>query len=157
MRDFLIRKPQLIDIDAMMHIEEASFPEPWTRGMLLHEIASILSRGWLSAYDNGMDEPSVAGYILFWIVAGEIHLTRIAVKDAWRGRGIGSGLMQAMFHSAKQEEARRVTLEVRSSNIAARKLYEKSGFTLAGVRPRYYENREDAMIMCMEIQGNENG
>lgn len=157
MRDFLIRKPQLTDIDAMVHIEEASFPEPWTRGMLLHEIASTLSRGWLSVYDNGIDEPSVAGYIFFWIVAGEIHLTRIAVKDTWRCRGIGIGLMQEMFHSARWEEARRITLEVRSSNIAARKLYEKSGFTLVGVRPRYYENSEDAMIMCMDIQGNGHG
>jgi len=93
----------------------------------------------------------VTGFAGFWILAGEAHITSIAVREARRRQGIGELLLISVIDLANGLNAHVVTLEVRVSNIAAQSLYYKYGFTQTGLRRNYYiEDREDAVIMSTE-------
>ena len=95
--------------------------------------------------------PSVVGYAGLWLMVDEAHITTVAVRRAFRGRGLGKVLMAAMMDRARNLGARMVTLEVRKSNAIAIKMYEELGFQQKGVRRRYYtDNGEDALIMWSE-------
>jgi len=89
----------------------------------------------------------IVGYGGFWLMAGEAHITTIAVRPELRRRGIGELLLVAMLDRATELGAEVATLEVRVSNIAAQTLYRKYGFRQVGLRRRYYSNNEDALIM----------
>ena len=97
------------------------------------------------------NRPSVVGYAGLWLMVDEAHITTVAVRRAFRGRGLGKVLILAMMGLARDLGARMVTLEVRKSNAIAIKMYEELGFRQKGVRPRYYtDNGEDALIMWSE-------
>jgi ribosomal-protein-alanine acetyltransferase len=93
----------------------------------------------------------VVGYGGIWLMADEAHVTTFAVHPAYRRRRIGERMLIALLDLAVDRHAREATLEVRLSNLAARRLYEKYGFRPVGIRPRYYsDNQEDALIMTTE-------
>ena len=97
------------------------------------------------------DQAPVVGYGGLWMMVDEAHVTSIAVRPDFRGRGVGELLMLALFEIGVRLGARWLTLEVRVGNTVARRLYEKLGFREAGIRPRYYtDNNEDAVIMWSE-------
>ena len=97
------------------------------------------------------NRPPVVGYAGLWLMVDEAHITTVAVRRAFRGRGLGKVLMLAMMGVARDMGARMVTLEVRKSNTIAIKMYEELGFRQKGMRPRYYtDNGEDALIMWSE-------
>ena len=98
----------------------------------------------------------IAGFCGIWMMAGEAHITNIAVRQEYRGRGLGEHLLIATYDLASSLEASFMTLEVRASNIVAQGLYNKYGFTEMGVRKGYYlDNREDAIIMSTESISSE--
>lgn len=104
-------------------------------------------------FERGPDpaDAPVVGYGGVWLMVDEAHVTSVAVRPEFRGRGLGQLLMLALFDLALKREARWLTLEVRISNTGARELYKKLGFREAGIRPRYYtDNNEDAVIMWSE-------
>lgn len=91
---------------------------------------------------------TVIGYAGMWLMVDEAHITTIAVRAAWRGRGLGELLLASLVESAIGMGAERITLEVRVSNESAQNLYRKYGFRQEGLRRRYYsDNNEDAYIM----------
>jgi [ribosomal protein S18]-alanine N-acetyltransferase len=91
---------------------------------------------------------SILGYAGMWLMLDEAHITTIAMREKWRGKGLGELLLASLVETAFDVGAHRVTLEVRVSNEPAQNLYRKYGFTQEGVRPRYYsDNNEDAYIM----------
>ena len=93
----------------------------------------------------------ILGYGGFWIMAGEAHVSTLAVRPDHRRRGIGELLLVAMMDRAVERNAEVVTLEVRVSNVAAQNLYRKYGFHQVGLRKGYYsDNRENALIMTTE-------
>jgi len=93
----------------------------------------------------------IVAYGGMWVMVDEAHITTFAVHPRWRRRGIGERLLLALLDLAIDRRAREATLEVRLSNLAARRLYEKYGFRPAGIRPRYYsDDGEDALIMTTE-------
>jgi ribosomal-protein-alanine N-acetyltransferase len=95
--------------------------------------------------------PAIIGFTGFWIMAGEAHITTIAVRQSHRGRGAGELLLLSAIELASQLAVTVVTLEVRASNTAAQRLYEKYRFNRVGQRRAYYtDNREDAFIMTTE-------
>ena len=97
------------------------------------------------------EEPPIVGYGGLWMMVDEAHVTSVAVRPDFRGRGLGELLMLALFEIGIRLGARWLTLEVRVGNRVARQLYEKMGFREAGIRPRYYtDNNEDAVIMWSE-------
>jgi ribosomal-protein-alanine N-acetyltransferase len=87
---------------------------------------------------------------------GQAHVTNIVVAPDTRRSGVGTQLMTSLARTAIGRGCVAWTLEVRASNTAAQELYRLFGFGPAGVRKRYYENTEDAIVMwCHDIQSTE--
>ncbi|MDI6777133.1 MAG: ribosomal protein S18-alanine N-acetyltransferase [Syntrophales bacterium] len=135
------------DLEDVLSIERASFPTPWSEDMFVQELYSTMSNN-LVAKIQGERGKEIAGYMNFWVVAGEVHLHNIAVKENLRRTGVAGRLVREMIRLSCAKGAKWVTLEVRRSNESARKLYEKFGFVVKGIRPLYYSApQEDALIM----------
>lgn len=133
------------DLDGLLDVEAASFNNPWTRQMYLTELRyeSIARIYLLRTATEG-----VAGFCSFWLVFDEVHINNLAVRPECRGRGYGTALLLHILREARQQGARRATLEVRRSNVVALRLYERLGFDVAGTRREYYTNPvEDALIL----------
>jgi ribosomal-protein-alanine N-acetyltransferase len=134
-----------------MKIERASFAVPWSEALFRQELEFALSRS-LVAKSEGKAGRETIGYIVYWTVFDEIHVNNLAVRSDFKREGIASRLVKAALQKAFAEGAVRCTLEVRVSNEAARRLYEKFGFAVRGVRPRYYaESGEDALVMWADL------
>jgi ribosomal-protein-alanine N-acetyltransferase len=96
----------------------------------------------------------IVGYGGMWLMVDEAHITTFAVHPAWRRQRIGERLLLAFLDLAVERGAHEATLEVRLSNVPARRLYEKYGFRPVGLRPRYYsDDNEDALIMTTDALG----
>jgi ribosomal-protein-alanine N-acetyltransferase len=94
----------------------------------------------------------ITGFVGMWIMVDEAHVINIAVRERYRGTGIGELLLVSSIDQATKLKASVVTLEVRASNSVAQKLYTKYGFAKVGVRKGYYtDNKEDAFIMTTDI------
>jgi ribosomal-protein-alanine N-acetyltransferase len=114
---------------------------------LIRNLREILRRS--SPEPSTQDYP--VGYVSTWLVFEEAHITAIAVREAYRGLGIGELLLAGAIETAMHEKSRVVTLEVRVSNNSAIALYKKYGFKKVGLRKAYYsDNREDADIMTTD-------
>jgi ribosomal-protein-alanine N-acetyltransferase len=135
------------DLGAVQAIEKASFTTPWPSYAYRNE----LETNRLAHYLVVRVGPEVIAYAGIWLMVDEAHVTTFAVAPAWRRRRIGERLLIALLDLAVSRGAREATLEVRLSNLAARRLYEKYGFRPVGIRPRYYsDDHEDALIMTTE-------
>lgn len=143
----ILRPMREADLGQVLHIERRSFTVPWSdstfRGLLRRQSAALLV-----AERSG----AVVGYAVLWFVADEAELGDLAVHPEARGSGLGRHILGGAMAEAARRGAKRLYLEVRESNAAARRLYEKAGFTTAGVRPDYYtEPREDAILMTRPL------
>ncbi|RMG99932.1 MAG: ribosomal-protein-alanine N-acetyltransferase [Aquificota bacterium] len=96
-------------------------------------------------------EGKVIGYMVLWQVYDEANLMTFAVKKEHQGKGYGKELLRYAVEYFKGK-VRRITLDVRRSNIKAIKLYQSLGFKINGFRPRYYSDGEDALQMCLELE-----
>jgi [ribosomal protein S18]-alanine N-acetyltransferase len=144
-----IRPMHAQDIDAVMVLEYASFPEPWPRSLYEREIKNDrYSRYFIVEPVTATDVSSLllaqGGY---WLMGEEAHIVTIAVDPIWRGHQLGKWLLLVLMAEARQRGAQIVTLEVRPSNHSARALYRRVGFVQSGERKRYYPNGEDALIL----------
>ena len=143
----LIRPMTVDDLASVQLIERASFTTPWPPQAYRQELESNR----LAAYLVVTVSDEVVAYGGVWLMVDEAHVTTFAVDPAWRRRSIGERLLVGLLDVAIARRAREATLEVRLSNVAARRLYEKYGFRPVGIRPRYYsDNQEDALIMTTE-------
>jgi len=130
-------------IPFLMGIELEAYPEPWTRGMFRDEIRNTRSYFFLARRDG-----QIIGYSGFWLILDEAHITSVTVAQAHRGLGYGREQMHHLTQLARDAGARTMTLEVRESNLSARRLYESLGFAPVGRRKGYYSKTgEDAIIM----------
>ncbi len=106
---------------------------------------------WLKRTDTTQAQPPqpyIAGFSGIWMMVDEAHITNIAVRQPYQGRGIGGLLLIATIDLARELKASFLTLEVRASNLVAQNLYSRYGFNKTGLRRGYYlDNREDAIIM----------
>jgi [ribosomal protein S18]-alanine N-acetyltransferase len=135
------------DLEAVQAIERASFSSPWPPNAYRSE----LETNRLASYLVARAGERVVGYGGMWLMVDEAHITTFAVHPAWRRRRIGERLLLAFLDIAIDRSAHEATLEVRLSNLGARRLYEKYGFRPVGLRPRYYsDDNEDALIMTTE-------
>ncbi len=136
------------DLDAVLGIEEASFTSPWTREMYLAEFENTgVSFFYLARTPLG----EIIGFCSFWRVLDELHINNLAVAPEHRRAGVATALLSRVLEDGGRHGARRATLEVRRSNEPAQRLYERFGFTVAGVRRAYYTNPvEDALILWKE-------
>jgi ribosomal-protein-alanine N-acetyltransferase len=137
----------LDDIAGVQVIERASFPVPWPANAFRHELTQNRNARYVVAREDG----GAVGYAGLWLMVDEAHITTFAVLPEHRRRKIGERMLQRLFEIAEDMGAEWLTLEVRVSNLAAQRLYEKYGFRRTGVRRRYYsDNSEDALIMSTE-------
>ena len=136
------------DIDAVLAIEEASFTSPWTREMYLAELENQgVSFFYLARTPLG----ETIGFCSFWRVLDELHINNLAVAPEHRRAHAATALLQRVLEDGAKMGAKRATLEVRSSNAPAQRLYERFAFTVAGVRRGYYSHPvEDALILWKE-------
>jgi ribosomal-protein-alanine N-acetyltransferase len=136
------------DVTGILEVEAESFSNPWTREMYDWELQNLAV---CHIYVVRTDEYHVAGFCAFWLVVDEIHINNIAIRPTLRGQGMGTALLHHVLLEGRRLGARRATLEVRTSNRDAQRLYERLGFSAAGVRRRYYSNPvEDAVILWRE-------
>jgi ribosomal-protein-alanine N-acetyltransferase len=136
------------DLDAVLAIEAESFTSPWTREMYVAELENVgVSFCYLARNDSG----NILGFCSFWRLLGELHINNLAVAPGCRRHGIATELLTFVLNEGAKLGAHRATLEVRRSNDVARHLYERLGFTTAGVRRAYYTNPvEDALVLWRE-------
>ena len=144
----IIEAMRLDDLDAVQQIELASFMTPWPSNAYRSEL--LTNR--LASYLVARVDDRIVAYGGMWLMVDEAHITTFAVHPAWRRQRLGERLLLAFLDLARDRHAREATLEVRLSNLAARRLYEKYGFRPVGLRPRYYsDNNEDALIMTTDL------
>ena len=119
---------------------------------LVSRLRQVFKHGRFSGNDPSMSTNHyIVGFVGFWIMADEAHITSIAVREDCRRQGVGEMMMISVIERATELKARLVTLEVRVSNTDAQNLYTKYGFAKVGVRKGYYtDNREDALMMSTE-------
>ena len=144
----LVIEPMTVgDLGDVHRIEHASFREPWPD----EAYRSELQANRLASYLVARAGTAMVAFGGIWLMLDEAHVTTFAVDPAWRRQRIGEALLLALLDLAIVRHAREATLEVRLSNLPARRLYEKFGFKPVGIRPRYYsDNHEDALIMTTE-------
>ena len=131
----------------MLEIERASFSTPWNeatfRGLLRRPDAEVVG-----AEADG----ELAGYAAYWVMFDQAELGNIAVAPEWRGRGVGTRLLEAVIERVAERGVRELYLEVRVSNEVAQRLYRKYGFREVGRRRHYYVAPvEDALVLCKPI------
>ena len=139
-----IRRMVLADLDAVVAIEREVFLFPWTRGNFSDSIDSgyhclVLEQEW-----------SLFGYGVMTIGAEEAHLLTLSIAAGSQRKGWGERLLRHFIHIAKEQRARSMFLDVRESNHAAARLYERIGFRQIGKRKDYYPamgGREDSLVM----------
>jgi len=132
------------DLDGILAVDAATFDRPWTRAMYEWE----WTHSDVARFHVARHAGTVVAYCAGWVIFDELHINNLAVDPAWRRRGVASELLRCVLEEAAGEGATRATLEVRRSNEAARQLYERFGFSFAGVRTAYYrEPVEDALVL----------
>lgn len=131
------------DIEEIAVLEQSCFTVPWTKAAFKDELDNQMA-----AYFVAKEKEQCVGYAGFWKVAGEGHITNVAVLPQFRQKGVGSLLIEALIKQARMDSLWLLTLEVRQSNYPAQQLYKKYGFEKIGERKRYYsDTKEDAWIM----------
>ena len=146
--NIVIRPMTIDDVDGVFEVEKNCFEHYWSKGEFEKEMKNDVAR-YLVADIYG----KIVGYVGIWFVAGEGHITNVAVHSDYRGQKIGDILIKHLVKMCEDNNVFAMTLEVRVSNIVAQNLYKKYGFKLAGIRKEYYsDNKEDAMIMWSQLK-----
>lgn len=144
----IVRRAELSDIPAVAALERSEFPDGADEGMLARLLDA--EGGVILAAEEG---GGLLGYVWARFVLDEGDIGNIAVAPGFRRRGAGAALLKALLEEAERRQAAVVQLEVRESNLAARRLYEKNGFEIVGKRKNYYEKpAEDAILMSKFFQ-----
>ena len=142
-----------LELDSILEIGSASYINPWTREMFVWEFQNpSISYIYALRESNGR----IIGYGSCWLIVEEFHINNLAIHPMWRSKGFARNILGHILNEANRLGARRTILEVRRSNNAARNLYERMGFTSAGIRKEYYKNPvEDALILwrdCLDAE-----
>lgn len=148
MNNVYIRKMKNTDINHVLEVEESSFTTPWPKDIFYREITENIYAHYFVVELN----KEIIGYAGLWIVIDDAQITNIAVKPNFRGYKIGEKLFRHVFNHAIQKGVKRLSLEVRVSNVVAQRLYRKFGLVPGGIRKSYYtDNQEDAIIMWVNL------
>jgi [ribosomal protein S18]-alanine N-acetyltransferase len=136
------------DLDSVVAIERDIYEFPWTLGNFRDSLAAGYSC-WAARSPKGL-----IGYAVMMFAANEAHLLNLSIARAWQRLGNGNEMLGHVLRVARKEHAQVIFLEVRPSNPAAQRLYERHGFAQIGVRKEYYpaaHGREDALIFSLVL------
>ena len=145
MNNVIIRKADFSDIARVLEIEQENIIS-WTYNQFVEEIGRSFSV-FIVAENDGI----IAGYAVAWIIADELQLNSIAVKNSCKKRGIGSLLLQNLLTGSRAQNIHVILIDVRSKNVEAVNFYKKNGFHETGRRPNYYGD-DDAILMEKKIR-----
>lgn len=139
-----IKEATLDDIDFLLKVENECFPDPWNFDMLESEVLAPHA-----TYSIFYVDQTAVGYYSFLHIFDEAHIMNVAILPDYQGKGYGNKMMDLLLNQTLELSLPHITLEVRRGNDKAISLYKKFGFKLAGVRPRYYMDGEDALIFWL--------
>jgi ribosomal-protein-alanine N-acetyltransferase len=147
-----IEKLRRRDLRKLIRIESAVFPEPWSPEVFSSELALRKGRLYRAAWDG--DE--IAGYIGFFIVDEEAHMTTIATAPAYQRSGVAITMIVDSLRTLRSGGVKHISLEVAANNEPAQSLYRRFGFAPVGVRKNYYPvTGQDALLMWVyDIDSN---
>lgn len=143
-----IREMLAKDIQEVLAVDEQIFTSSWTEGIFKHELLDNEYAHYFVVEANG----EIIGYAGLWIVEDDAQMTNIGLLQKYRGYKIGEKLFGFALQYAMNNGVKRLSLEVRVSNIPAQKMYEKFGLVPGGIRKKYYiDNNEDAIVMWVNL------
>ena len=136
------------NVNKVWELEKICFQAPWELNAFLSELENKIS-----VYFVAVDEETelVVGYAGVWMMYDSANITNIAVHPDYRKTGLGGKMLELLIDISKEQKMDNITLEVRVSNVPAIALYKKYGFLEEGIRKRYYQGNEDALIMTKEL------
>ena len=126
---------------------KTQFDDFWKPSVLREELENPSSHYFIAVHCD-----KILGFAGIWKAVDDCHITDIVVKKDCRMLGIGSKLLEKLIQEAKTQNVDSLTLEVNSNNIPAQRLYKKYGFKTLGIRKRYYNNIDDAIIMTLYLK-----
>lgn len=146
-----MRPMQLSDLASIMVIENQAYPHPWTTGNFKDSLAA----GYVG--EVLVDQGVMVGYLVWMQVVDEAHLLNFTIAPARHRRGLGQWMLMRWMAGLRALGIDRVLLEVRPSNRAALRLYQRNGFDEIGMRKGYYPDsdgqREDALVLARGVSG----
>lgn len=147
MANLEISEMTLLDLDTIQDILISEFDDFWSINTLKNELQNPNSKYVVAKLNN-----EIVGFGGIWKAVDDIHITDIVVKKTKRNDGIGSAILSKLIKiSESYKNIKALTLEVNSNNTPAQKLYEKFDFKRVGLRKRYYNNTDDAIIMTKKL------
>ncbi|MFH1130405.1 MAG: ribosomal protein S18-alanine N-acetyltransferase [Pseudomonadota bacterium] len=156
--DLQILRATQKDLVGIVGIEKLAFSSPWS----FQDFENELTRPWacleVLRKTRGCDlyKSPILAFMDYWLIPDEIQLLKIATHPDHLRQGLGIALMEHLVSKAKEHAITRITLEVRTLNVPAILLYERFSFKHVGVRPKYYPNGEDALLMDLQICSGKN-
>lgn len=132
----------LEDYEEIKDILIDEFDEFWKPSILESELKSENSK-YIVAKENGI----IVGFAGLWFSPVDAEITNIVTRKTERKRGIGKALLDRLIEMAREEKRDNISLEVNENNVPAGCLYEKAGFEIAGIRKKYYNGKDNAIIM----------
>lgn len=142
-----ISEMTLLDLETIQDILISDFDDFWSASTLKGELQNPNSKYIVAKFDN-----TIVGFGGIWKAVDDIHITDIVVRKNQRNNGIGSVILSKLIEISKSDKnIKALTLEVNSNNIPAQKLYEKFDFKRVGLRKKYYNNTDDAIIMTKQL------
>jgi len=144
-----LRDMRAADVPAVHELERRLFPvDAWPLQMFIDELAQAETRHYLVAEIHG----EIVGYAGLMCIEPISDVQTLAVVPEHEGRGIGSALLTELIRESRRRHAEDMLLEVRADNPRAQQLYRRFGFEQIHVRPRYYRDGVDALIMRLELR-----
>jgi [ribosomal protein S18]-alanine N-acetyltransferase len=144
------RPMAMADLEAVLAVETVAYGFPWSRANFIDSLAAGY-RCELRTDDAGR----VVAYTVAMTAADELHLLNITVAPERQGQGHALAMMRRLIVQGRRDGLKSLWLEVRPSNLAARRLYARCGLREVGLRPGYYPaggaKREDALVMSRSI------
>lgn len=134
------------DLSLIKDILIDDFDDFWTYDVLQEELNNPNSEYFVAKLEN-----NILGFSGIWKAVDDVHITDIVVKKSNRQTGIGSKLLEKLIQTAKSQNFNSITLEVNEHNLPAINLYLKYGFKNVGFRKKYYNNKDNAIIMTKEL------
>lgn len=147
-RGFSVRPMVEGDLEAVLEIERACYQFPWSEGVY-RDCLRVGYCCWVAERKF-----KIGGYGVMSVDAREAHILNLCIRPDWQGKGLGRVLLDRLLAVAREHHAETIFLEVRPSNQAAIKLYQRAGFTEAGVRKNYYpaaNGRENAIVLALDL------
>ncbi len=142
--DLKLKKIRIEDVKEVNKLEQKIFTSPWSQ----KEMLKILTENNLSFSIVAEINDEIVGYAFSLVIADEVHIANIAVKEGYRRMKIGTRLLNNIIDETSNTGGIYFYLEVRKSNKAAIRLYEKFGFVPQFIKKKYYsDNKEDAIVM----------